>query len=164
MESLPTVNPADHEFSVPVKKIMEGDTLKEFQESDTYKEILMFIALLQKSVQGTKMTTTEVPECLIPLYELLNKYEGFIDEIPPVEQPMRFGNKAFKSWLDKLKENYEEDMKTILPTEDLQRAIPELYPYLTEAFGHYERIGKFPVIKSLDYGTGHELSFLGFMM
>lgn len=101
------------------------------------------------------MTMTEVPACLMPLYELLNKYEVYIDEIPPVDQPMRFGNKAFKLWLDKVKETYEEDMKTILTTDDLQNAIPELQPYLTEAFGHYERI---------DYGTGHELSFLGFLM
>lgn len=48
MEALPTVDPATHEFKVPVKKIMEGDTLKEFQESDTYKDILTFIVALQK--------------------------------------------------------------------------------------------------------------------
>jgi len=155
METLPTVNPAEHEFKVPVKKIMEGDTLKEFQESDTYKEILTFVVALQKSVQGTTMTSTEVPECLLPLYELLGKYDNLIDEVPPEVQPMRFGNKAFKTWLDKVRENYEEDMKNVLKTEELQKAIPELEPYLTEAFGHHERI---------DYGTGHELSFLGFLL
>lgn len=94
------------------------------------------------------MTTTELPECLAPLYELLNKYDSYIDENPPIEQPMRFGNKAFKTWLDQVKATYEEDMKTLLKTEELQNAIPELQPYLLEAFGHYERI---------DYGTGHEL-------
>jgi serine/threonine-protein phosphatase 2A activator len=124
MESgLPMVNAAEHEFKVPVKKIMEGDSLKEFQESETYKEILTFIVHLQKSVQGTKMTTTECPECLVPLYDILNKYEGYIDEIPPTEQPMRFGNKAFKTWLDKVKETFEEDMNTLLTTDSLQRGI-----------------------------------------
>lgn len=48
MESIATVDPATHEFKIPVKKIMEGDTVKEFQESDTYKELLGFILLLQK--------------------------------------------------------------------------------------------------------------------
>uniref|UniRef100_A0A7S3KRF0 Serine/threonine-protein phosphatase 2A activator n=1 Tax=Euplotes crassus TaxID=5936 RepID=A0A7S3KRF0_EUPCR len=134
---------------------MEGDTLHSFQESVVYKEILQFITLLQKSVQGTQMSTTDLPDCLLPLYEMIQKYTGYIDEIPPIDQPMRFGNKSFKVWLDKVRESYEDDIKTVLTTEEQQKAIPELEPYLLESFGHYERI---------DYGTGHELSFLGFLL
>lgn len=102
------------------------------------------------------MTATEVPECLVPLYEYLNKLDNMIDEIPPIAQPMRFGNKAFQTWLKKLREGFTDEMKEVLKNnEDMQRAIIELEPYFTEAFGNYERI---------DYGTGHELSFLGFLM
>jgi hypothetical protein len=155
MESINTVDPAVHEFKVPEKKIMEGDNLAAFQESDVYKEILQFIFILQKSVQGTQMSSTDLPDTLLPLYELIQKYDAYVDDIPPIEQPMRFGNKAFKTWLDKVKENYNEDIKTVLKTEEMQRAIPEVEVYLLESFGHYVR---------MDYGTGHELSFLCFLM
>lgn len=62
MEAFEVVDCATHEFKVPEKKIFEGDSLQDFQESDTYKHILMFIVKLQKVVQGTTMSTTECPE------------------------------------------------------------------------------------------------------
>ena len=34
-------------------------------------------------------------------YQLLSKY---VDEIPPIQQPMRYGNKAFRTWLGKVRE------------------------------------------------------------
>lgn len=37
-----------------------------------------------------------------PLYNMIATLEQWVDEIPPVQQPMRFGNKAFRSWLDKV--------------------------------------------------------------
>ena len=101
------------------------------------------------------MSTTETPECLQPLYDYLTKMDSLIDEIPPVEQPMRFGNKSFKTWLDKVKETFAEEIVKILPDENMQKAIIELEVYFLESFGHYERV---------DYGTGHELNFLGFLM
>lgn len=36
--------------------------------------------------------------------ELLNVLDKWIDEIPPTEQPQRFGNKSFRAWYNKLKE------------------------------------------------------------
>jgi serine/threonine-protein phosphatase 2A activator len=35
---------------------------------------------------------------------VLDKLINWIDEVPPIEQPQRFGNKAFKTWLNKVKE------------------------------------------------------------
>lgn len=37
---------------------------------------------------------------VIMLLETLSKW---IDEIPPIQQPQRFGNQAFRTWYDKLK-------------------------------------------------------------
>lgn len=34
----------------------------------------------------------------------LEKCSGWVDDIPPLEQPMRFGNKAFRTWLEKVEE------------------------------------------------------------
>ena len=38
------------------------------------------------------------------LIELLNTLDKWIDEIPPIDQPQRFGNKAFRDWFQKLKD------------------------------------------------------------
>jgi len=43
-------------------------------------------------------------------------------------------------------------LEAIVP---IKEAIPELKVYLTESFGSYERI---------DYGTGHELNFVVFLL
>ena len=155
METFQTVDLATHVFKVPEKKIFEGDNLIEFQASEVYKFLLKFIIKLQSSVKGTNISSTECPEWLLPLLDLLVKYDSWIDEIPPEECPMRFGNKAFRTWLNKVKENYSDDIKLILPSEDMHAAIPELKLYLIESFGSYERI---------DYGTGHELNFLAFLI
>lgn len=69
-------------------------------------------------------------------------------------QPMRFGNKSFKSWLDKVTATIQEDMKAFSNMQGFEKAIPEISIYLQESFGSYERI---------DYGTGHELNFVAFL-
>lgn len=38
------------------------------------------------------------------IIELLDKLDAMIDEIPPIQQPQRFGNQAFRTWYNKLKE------------------------------------------------------------
>ena len=64
---------------------------------------------------------------------------------------MRFGNKAFRTWLDRVTTNADTMLEALLPKE----AIPEVKVYLLESFGSYERI---------DYGTGHELNFVVFLL
>lgn len=36
--------------------------------------------------------------------ELVNEINSWIDEIPPIQQPMRFGNKAFRTFYDRVVE------------------------------------------------------------
>lgn len=38
------------------------------------------------------------------LLELLGILDTWIDEIPPIDQPQRFGNKAFRDWFKRLEE------------------------------------------------------------
>ncbi|KAG5334370.1 PTPA phosphatase, partial [Acromyrmex charruanus] len=84
---------------------------------------------------------------------MLNRFDEWITEIPPTEQPQRFGNKSFRTWHERLQQNATEELKQVLP-EDLYRAIPEIVQYLYESFGNPTRI---------DYGTGHEMAFLMFL-
>jgi serine/threonine-protein phosphatase 2A activator len=85
---------------------------------------------------------------------LLEKYILLVRDTPPIEQPMRFGNKAFQAFLDKLYACIQEDLKTLSSEQGFERAIPEIAVYLQESFGEYTR---------LDYGTGHELNFVAFL-
>ena len=82
-----------------------------------------------------------------------------MEECPPIDQPMRFGNKAFRNWLDKVISNVDTELTIIAAGgnpnfKNFERAIPEIREYLIESFGSYER---------LDYGTGHELNFFIFL-
>lgn len=48
----------------------------------------------------TKSTSPVVANIL----KLLDKLGKMIDDTPPVEQPQRFGNQAFRHWMEKLKD------------------------------------------------------------
>jgi len=73
--------------------------------TQAYAEFLGFIQILNKAVQGKKVSD-DVPASPIiaKLVDLLDKFSGWVDEIPPIEQPQRFGNKAFREWSKRLKD------------------------------------------------------------
>ena len=156
MESLiPIVDPATHKFTIPTKTLVSMEDLAKFKTSKTFKQIITFIAELQKSVEGKANHDIKSSEISAPLEEMLETLSKYIDEIPPIHQPMRFGNKAFRLFIDKIKENYKDLISKILKTESQMRAADELKEYLIDSFGSYERI---------DFGTGHELNFLVFLL
>jgi len=52
---------------------------------------------------------------------------------------MRFGNKSFRTWYEKVKDNLETELfDQMLSTDQLKAARIELYPYLLDSFGSYE--------------------------
>ena len=72
---------------------------------------------------------------------------------------MRFGNKAFKTWVEAVASTVDEDLLEIVTKgnpefKNPKKPILELREYMLESFGHNER---------MDYGTGHELNFLVFI-
>ncbi|OAL73698.1 phosphotyrosyl phosphatase activator [Trichophyton violaceum] len=94
---------------------------------------------------------------------LLSKLESLIDEVAPDTGPRRFGNISFRKWCEEMESRAASIMDECLPPEILQQkseegetvtAREELMSYLTGSFGSSQR---------LDYGTGHELSFLAFL-
>ena len=85
---------------------------------------------------------------------MLEQLSVWIDEVPPIEQPMRFGNRAYRTWMEKVMGKSEEQLRTLSQAAGFDRAIPEIKVYWEESFGSYERI---------DYGTGHELNFIAFL-
>lgn len=146
--------PDQHEFVVPKKRIKIPTDITVWQKSEAYFEYLGFILALNEAVQG-KALDAEYPQSPLVdnVVQMLNKFDEWITEIPPTEQPQRFGNKSFRIWHERLEQNAIEELKQVLP-EELHRAILEIVQYLYESFGNPTRI---------DYGTGHEMAFLMFL-
>ena len=43
-------------------------------------------------------------QTIVSLLNVIKKLSDLVDEVPPIQQPQRFGNKAFKTWLTKVRE------------------------------------------------------------
>jgi serine/threonine-protein phosphatase 2A activator len=85
----------------PEKLIKEQKDLETFKNSTSYKEYVDFILRLQASIQGKAVSSTAKNAKLQPYVELLTRLKKLVDEVPPIQQPMRFGNTAFKDWHSK---------------------------------------------------------------
>ncbi|VVT45589.1 uncharacterized protein SAPINGB_P000805 [Magnusiomyces paraingens] len=135
-------------------------------KSRAYVRIRSLIQVLSLKVTLKKRPQTTDSESTKRLLRVLGKVNELIDDVPPLEGPRRFGNLAFRTFHDRLK----KDAQTMLPetigqpreeiTKSTNSESPvsnnpyiELVPYFLGGFGSRQR---------LDFGTGHELSFLAF--
>ncbi|XP_067001154.2 serine/threonine-protein phosphatase 2A activator [Anabrus simplex] len=146
-----SVVPEDHEYVIPRKEVTSMEDMQMWEKSEAYKEYVGFLLALNEAVQGKPLSgICPVTDITTGMLSLLDKLDQWIDETPPMEQPQRFGNQAFRKWYAKLKEGALDLLQSALP-EKFYPAIPEIMVYLVEGFGNATRI---------DYGTGHEMSFL----
>ena len=98
------------------------------------------------------------------LISLISDFSDLIEKAPPDTGPRRFGNVAFRTWFKLAEETADELCQKHLGRvldqarqDDSQKKTAlkeELKVYLLGSFGSAQR---------LDYGTGHELSFLAFL-
>ncbi|KIX03685.1 uncharacterized protein Z518_07238 [Rhinocladiella mackenziei CBS 650.93] len=158
----------DHRFEKPVKKIHDGPDVSSFLTSLAYRDIMIFMLQLNRSVlprkaevDGSTTTLTWTLDSKDIVYsdsvrrlrDLLNKLTRLIDDVPPDTGPRRFGNVSFRQWYKLVEAQIDELLTEYLP-EPLGVAHEEIGVYLVGSFGSAQR---------LDYGTGHELSFLAFL-
>ncbi|KAI2554241.1 protein phosphatase 2 phosphatase activator, partial [Homo sapiens] len=142
--------PATQNFIIPKKEIHTVPDMGKWKRSQVpfgtvaYADYIGFILTLNEGVKGKKLTFEyRVSEAIEKLVALLNTLDRWIDETPPVDQPSRFGNKAYRTWYAKLDEEAENLVATVVPTH-LAAAVPEVAVYLKESVGNSTRI---------DYGT-----------
>ncbi|KAI9840475.1 MAG: Serine/threonine-protein phosphatase 2A activator 1 [Sclerophora amabilis] len=172
----PTVT---HRFVSPTKRINDGEDVSHFLVSKAYNSIMTFLFQLNEAMfphqpfPGQSLTQLQVweigssqvtfSETVHRLREMLQKLESIIDEAPPDPGPRRFGNVSFKKWYQIVESRLPALLEECLPqsvyhfgntTEGTPNARDELAAYLMGSFGSSQR---------LDYGTGHELSFLAFV-
>ncbi|CAH4030904.1 serine/threonine-protein phosphatase 2A activator-like [Pieris brassicae] len=146
--------PSNHRFLEPEKAVKTITDMAIWEKSEAYMEYTGFIVTLNEAIRGKPLSVDcKISPNIKKLGELLDKINNLIDAFPPIEQPQRFGNVAFKDWLNQVRLNSTPYLQEALDPK-LHLAIPEIKVYLEESFGNSTRI---------DYGTGHEMSFIMFL-
>jgi len=144
----------NHKFVIPTKQLTNPSQVPVWEKSKAYSELVGFILLLNEAVKNKKVNDDyPVSDAIQSVLDLIATLEEWIRAIPPIDQPQRFGNKAFRTFFNRLKEEASALVSEILP-ESHQAAVPEISVYLVESVGNDTRI---------DYGTGHELAFVAFL-
>lgn len=157
--------PDKYDYAEPVKKIHDGADVQFFLQSYAYRDISTFILQLNRSLVPRKRSSDEsiaqfnlndhgdLSPAIESIQQLISKLDSLIAEAPPETGPRRFGNVAFRTWYTLAEIQAEALLESALPI-DLRAAIVEVKAYLLGSFGSPQR---------LDYGTGHELSFIAFL-
>ncbi|KAK3316400.1 serine/threonine-protein phosphatase 2A activator 1 [Apodospora peruviana] len=175
LEILPRGGNPHWTFLRPAKRIESGGDVERFLTSRAYRDIGIFVLQLNRALcprklpTGTKTFTLSTPrndpESVKRLQGLLTRIEAITDEAPPDKGPRRFGNVAFRKWYSLLDERVDGLLKEFLPagllkfggaggSSEEKGPLVELRAYFLGGFGSSQR---------LDYGTGHELSFVAFL-
>jgi serine/threonine-protein phosphatase 2A activator len=149
------VDPDTHQFIVPTREVLTPEDINsKWVKSEAYRDLLGFICFINDEVKNKKLTDPcHMSKTSENLLSLLSTLDLWVDEVPPTDQPQRFGNKAFRDWFKRLQEGADALLKDALE-EKYHKCIPELRVYLVEGVGNSTRI---------DYGTGHEMSFIAFL-
>ncbi|KAH7312173.1 hypothetical protein B0I35DRAFT_356229 [Stachybotrys elegans] len=171
---LPTLGVLDlsspHTFAKPVKRINEGQDVSHFLVSLAYRDIGVFMLQLNHALCPRKQAGSPLPRLfpltsatsttpsILALQRLLSDIESFINDAPPDPGPRRFGNVSFRKWYALLEAKVDSLLQHGALGDVLEAggggAREEVAVYLLGGFGSAQR---------LDYGTGHELSFVAFL-
>ncbi len=141
-------------FQVPSRRILTRRDHGLFLASPSYNTIVGWMFGLADAVVDTPCSAAAVNDAALSepvrtLLRILDEAESFTKISPPNEQGgSRFGNKAFRGFLD-LVDTHADGWHKQLGLDN-GAAVAEASAYLTESFGNRNRI---------DYGSGHELNF-----
>src|ERR1700737_1725852 len=95
----------DATFNEPAKLINSDTSVAQFNVSVAFDRIVGFLLLLNDSVKGH---TLDEPLKLSPtvqaIGEMLDVLNTWIDQVPPSTGPRRFGNVAFRQWIQRVEE------------------------------------------------------------
>jgi serine/threonine-protein phosphatase 2A activator len=154
----------------PCKRINDGDDLNFFLTSVAYRDIKIWLSQLNRALFPVQDANGQVSTCTLDsppqyspvvtsLQSLVQDYENLLSQAPPDTGPRRFGNVSFREWYRLAEEQTDSLLQrhlgsTLKKTSDDPVVREELKAYLLGSFGSAQR---------LDYGTGHELSFLAFL-
>ena len=148
-----------HTFLPARKHITTIDLLQKFLHSSAAIEFLSFVLAVNASVTGLPLSQpagNDVSKSVTAMVTVLDTLDTWINEIPPAAHALRYGNPSFRVWCAKLKTEAATLLSCVLPRSLRSRSdvLAELTPYFIDSFGNETRI---------DYGTGHETTFIAFL-
>jgi hypothetical protein len=95
-----------NQFQLPQKRIQTNADVDQFLRSEAFDRLMCFIVKLNASVTGKKVkdvaSLCEESQSIKSVLTVLDGAKVWIDEIPPADEPQRFGNKSFRVWMDRL--------------------------------------------------------------
>ncbi|KAJ2780997.1 Serine/threonine-protein phosphatase 2A activator [Coemansia javaensis] len=146
---------SQQQYRAPRRRILGMGDMDAWERSPAHRDIVGFIEQLSRSVEG-KTVSSQYPVSanVQGICGLLDTADRWVDAHPPEASASRFGNRAFRAWEAELRERAPGLLRALLPPAR-HGAVAELAPYLADAFGNATRI---------DYGSGHELSFLVWLL
>lgn len=160
----PIADVHDVEFSEPRKRIVSQRHLERFEHSQAFSEILGLVQYCNESVVGKSLTKDAIEESdsVRAILDIISHVSEMVKQTPPdAESKSRFGNPAFRSLYDKIRDRSRELHSRIPGLQDLKGkgkakegsidAIGEIEVYFIECWGNQKRI---------DYGSGMELNFV----
>lgn len=138
-------------FGTPGKRIFDSQSTYDFQSSVAIVRLKYFIQKYAKIINKISIPQgSSRIDAVNEFIGILNHFSLLIDQTPPLEGPSRYGNLACRDWHAKIDEEMPSLWHKFLP-DKFGNCVVELVHYLGNSFGSSTR---------LDYGTGHELSFL----
>jgi len=158
----------------PRKRINDGEDLDFFLTSRAYVDISTFLRQLDYAMFPA-VTQGEIPRPwptqsvhviqspqVIRIKVLIQTLSSILKDTPPQTGPRRFGNAAFREWYQKVEARTPALMQQAMPENVFHHVSAEHQDLLKKELGSYF-LGSFGSSERLDYGTGHELSFLAFL-
>lgn len=106
---------SSHTFLEPVKRIHNNHDFETFVRSSAYKDILDFVKDCAEAVvdkpnsfadthTDTDARRSHGRAVVQRFVDFMAELHALVDAVPPLQQPMRFGNKAFRDWHARLVE------------------------------------------------------------
>uniref|UniRef100_A0A915F0M0 Serine/threonine-protein phosphatase 2A activator n=1 Tax=Echinococcus canadensis TaxID=519352 RepID=A0A915F0M0_9CEST len=138
------------------KRIQTQSDLGAWTASVAYANIINFIEGVNYAVRAKLINDRQtISPNTSKVIGLLDHLDAQVALTPLEVNPQRYGNKAFQKYYSWLCENASQICAEKLGIEPSTENFDEVTMYLTESIGNPVRI---------DYGTGHELSFMAFLL
>lgn len=136
------------------RQILCFSDMAHWKSSPAYADYCTFVRQLNDAATGcfTLMDPAVMQtDLLLRVRQLMDHLSSLSDKVQPLQadQSQRFGNKAFRTWFSEMAELVSD------ASHEWGATGPELEAYLMDSFGNKQRI---------DYGTGHEMNFVVFML
>jgi serine/threonine-protein phosphatase 2A activator len=144
-------------FTTPAKRILSPADHEKFLASPAYSLIQAWIFTLADCVRGRATSSLDSQRLSARVQRIdavLDIIESLLQQYPPLDTGSRFGNPVFRSLYKAIARDVDRLHKDVLGINN-EAAVQEVSVYLLHCFGSEER---------LDYGSGHELNFMMWLL